>query len=38
MALNGYSRELGAQKKSGKELNFRGSIDYDKSRRDYSCR
>jgi hypothetical protein len=38
MALNGYSEELGAQKKSGKELNFHGSIDCDKLKRDYSCR
>jgi hypothetical protein len=34
MALNGYSEELGAQNKSGKELNFRGSIDCDKARKE----
>jgi hypothetical protein len=34
MALNEYSRELGAHNKSGKELNFCGSIDCDEARKE----
>jgi hypothetical protein len=34
MALNGYSEELGAQNKSGKELNFHGSVDCDEARKE----
>jgi hypothetical protein len=33
MALYGYSRELGAQNKIGKETNFRGSVDCDEARK-----